>query len=143
MVLTTGTILGSTNKRIQIANENNELPQGTSTDALVLQGRYVQLLDDKNEQIYGTRGYVQSYDATFGHIYPAADSFSVDNIDTASRVAFYKYTNDPELILAGDRVRAASEKNVTGLFDRYPSYSVDSWCADKSKIDAPAEGSNT
>ena len=136
MTLTTGTILGSTNKRIQIANDEFELPNGTPTEALVLQGRYVQLLTSGDVPSFSTRGYVQSYDTTFGHVYPKADSFGIENINLADKVAFYKNTNDPEYILATDKVVAASNEgeNVRGLFDGVTTDPVDSFCLNQNDI---------
>ena len=112
MVLNSGTVLGSNAKRLQISDTQGErlLPGEGSTDPLVLQGRYVQLLHDDDD--IGTRAYIQTYDSSYGHVYPLDGSFTEDMIASANRVRFYKYTNNTDSILPGDIVKCASTTNV-------------------------------
>ena len=126
MVLNRGTILGSTKDRIQIASKNGKyLPGDDSTDPIVLQGKYVQLLNYNGANV-GPRGYVQTYDASYGHVYPIAGSFTDDQIGTSDSsqyscayyAQFYKYSNDPAAVTANDTVKVATTSNVTlsGLY---------------------------
>ena len=117
-----GTILGSTNKRIQIANKPSDepcdsnilLPSGNILEPLVLQEKWVQLLDDNNNQL-GQRQFVQSYDATMGHVYPISDGFTLDEITNpnATKVCFYKHSNRIEDILAKDIVDVATTSSLS------------------------------
>ncbi len=119
-VLNRGTILGSTNKRIQIADalDDGQIPMGDSVSPLVLQGRYVQLLDPNGRQI-ADRSYVRSYDATYGHVYPMADAFQLNWIDQAEKVSFYKHSNNEEQVLANERVRLATTQNINLYQESY------------------------
>jgi len=115
IVLNSGKILGSTNKRIQIASSRDDdgiLPIGTVNSPLVLQGTYVQLLDSNRKQL-GNRAYVQNYDSSFGHIYPIANSFVKENIEAADQVCFYKHSNNAEEVLAKERVICATTEDIS------------------------------
>ena len=117
-VLNSGKILGSTNKRIQIASSTDDdgiLPIGTINSPLVLQGTYIQLLDS-NRNPLSNRAYVQNYDASFGHVYPIANSFSKEDIEYADQVCFYKHSNNAEEVLAKERVTCATTENIA-LYD--------------------------
>lgn len=104
-LLTSGTILGSTEDRIQ----------GLISDKIYAK-QWLQLLrkdGDKWGQV-GTRTYIESYSQSLGHIYPiSGDSRGFDNSDLyetkkiivggvekeigpATHFAVYKYSNDPE-----------------------------------------------
>lgn len=105
-LLTSGTILGSTEDRIQ----------GPISDKIYAK-QWLQLLrkdeNDKWGQV-GTRTYIESYSQSLGHIYPiSGDSRGFDNSDLyetkkiivggvekeigpATHFAVYKYSNDPE-----------------------------------------------
>ena len=92
-LLTSGTILGSTEDRIQ----------GPRSDKIYAK-QWLQLLrkdGDKWGQV-GTRTYIESYSQSLGHIYPiSGDSrgFSNDDlygVNPATHFAVYKYSNDPE-----------------------------------------------
>lgn len=111
MTLMSGTILGSTPERVQIglqANPNEidymstRLPKGTEANPLVLQGKYIQLLDENLTPIR-KRVYVKNYDSTLGHVYPLVDNASL-NINAATYCEFYKLSNNPDDILATDMV---------------------------------------
>lgn len=109
-VLNSGKILGSTNKRIQIASSLGDdaiLPIGTLNSPLVLQGTYAQLFDSNGNPL-ASRAYVQNYDTTFGHVYPINGGFSREIIDSAEKICFYKHSNNVEDVLAGERVVCAT-----------------------------------
>ena len=109
-VLNSGKILGSTNKRIQVAsslNDNAVLPLGSIDSPLVLQGSYAQLIDSNGNYI-SSRAYVQNYDTTYGHVYPITGSFSREDIDSAEKICFYKHSNNAEDVLAKERVTCAT-----------------------------------
>ena len=110
-ILSSGTILGSTDKRIQISNDlETELPQSSTNNTLVLQGKYVQLLQYNNSSYnqVGVRAYVQTYDSSYGHVYPKTGIFSQSDIESATHVVFYDRSNNPEDVLAGDKVACAT-----------------------------------
>ena len=113
-VLSSGKIMGSTNKRIQIASALDDsaiLPIGTLNSPLVLQGTYAQLLDSDKNPI-ASRAYVQSYDSSFGHVYPITDGFSKEDVAAAEKICFYKHSNNVEDILAKERVDCATTANL-------------------------------
>jgi hypothetical protein len=113
MKMASGTVLGSTNKRIQMARFSSEETVANIPDStVVLQGRYMQLYSssDTGAQL-GMRGYVESYDSTYGHAYPIVDwssKNSQDQIEKANYVSFYKYSNDPSAVLASEQVDYAT-----------------------------------
>lgn len=93
-LLTSGTILGSTEDRIQ----------GPISEKIYAK-QWLQLLrkNDKGDWLQvGTRTYIESYSQSLGHIYPiSGDSrgFSNDDlygVNPATHFAVYKYSNDPE-----------------------------------------------
>ncbi len=95
-VLTSGTILGSTEDRIQ----------GPISDKIYAK-QWLQLLKkDKNNNWaqVGVRTYIESYSQTLGCIYPiSGDSRGFSNNDLygdepATHFAVYKYSNDPDSI---------------------------------------------
>ena len=113
-LLTSGTILGSTEDRIQ----------GPISDKIYAK-QWLQLLrKDKNDKWgqVGTRTYIESYSQSLGHIYPiSGDSRGFDNSDLyetkkiivggvekevgpATHFAVYKYSNDPEHITSQNSV---------------------------------------
>ena len=105
MVVTSGTILGSTTERIQIADNNGENPQlpGINNGTLVLQGKYMAFGNDSD--YYSTdRAYVQSYDSTYGHAYPISGSVASGLISSSSKVRFYKHSLNPEDIYENEIV---------------------------------------
>lgn len=121
MVLNSGEILGSTPNRIQIASADDDtavIPGEGQSSPIVLQGRYIQLLDDSSNQL-GGRAYVETYDATYGHVYPIAGSFTNDLIaygGLATKCRFYKYTNDPDSVLPTDgKVKVATNGPISSL----------------------------
>lgn len=100
-LLTSGTILGSTEDRIQ----------GPISDKIYAK-QWLQLLrkdGDKWGQV-GTRTYIESYSQSLGHIYPISGGsrgFSNDDlygINPATHFAVYKYSNDPEHVTSQNSV---------------------------------------
>jgi hypothetical protein len=113
-VLTSGTILGSTEDRIQ----------GPISDKIYAK-QWLQLLrkGSNNEWLQvGTRTYIESYSQSLGHIYPiSGDSRGFSNSDLydtktvivndeektippATHFAVYKYSNDPNSITSQNSV---------------------------------------
>lgn len=114
MKLSTGKILGSTPERIQIsALDRDLLPTNQEGNFVILQTRYLQLLDDNNNFV-GSRTYVNSYDSSYGHVYPKAGSLDVTVVtsDKVTRCQFFKHSNNPNEIEAGDIVQCATTMNI-------------------------------
>ena len=143
-LLTSGTILGSTEDRIQ----------GPISDKIYAK-QWLQLLrkdGDKWGQV-GTRTYIESYSQSLGHIYPiSGGSRGFDNSDLyetkkiivggvekeigpATHFAVYKYSNDPEHMTSQNSVDQSinfvlTESGATYTQGNY-SYEVEG----KTKID--------
>lgn len=143
-LLTSGTILGSTEDRIQ----------GPISDKIYAK-QWLQLLrkDGKKWGQVGTRTYIESYSQSLGHIYPiSGDSRGFDNSDLyetkkiivggvekeigpATHFAVYKYSNDPEHMTSQNSVDQSinfvlTESGATYTQGNY-SYEVEG----KTKID--------
>ena len=132
MTVGAGTILGSNSSRIQIARQQAFLSGGSTpipnsnaiipkakNGTLILQGRYADLSYYSNNIFSGNRIYVQTYDATYGHVYPqdgALDSLGVNN---ATHVQFFKYTNNPDSIKSQDIVDFGVGYNITFSYYQY------------------------
>ena len=103
MVLQNATILGTTSSRLQIPK----------TEEIIL-NKYVELYNKAQEQaIAGSyRKSISSYDETYGHIYPEKDAFTPDLIENSDSCFVYKYSNNPDSILAADTVAVATTENV-------------------------------
>lgn len=140
MTLQTGTICGTTPKRLQLGDRlglDASVPAGSDADPLVIQGRYVQLYEGEvsNPKAHGTRAYVQSYDSSYGFAYPTTGSFTASDIEACNFVQVYKYSNDPDAILASDTVKYATSKtdpdlsgfleNTEGEKSTFDCYTVD------------------
>lgn len=102
-VLTSGTILGSTEDRIQ----------GPISDKIYAK-QWLQLLDSKGDQV-GTRTRIESYSQSVGHIYPVSgDSRGFTNSmlykdanspeSLATQFAVYKYSNNIDQITSQNKV---------------------------------------
>lgn len=114
MKLSTGKILGSTPERIQIsALDRDLLPTNQEGNFVILQTRYLQLLDDNNNFV-GSRTYVNSYDSSYGHVYPKAGSLdaTVVTSNKVTRCQFFKHSNNPNEIETGDIVQCATTGNI-------------------------------
>lgn len=143
-LLTSGTILGSTEDRIQ----------GPISDKIYAK-QWLQLLrkDGNKWGQVGTRTYIESYSQSLGHIYPiSGDSRGFDNSDLyetkkiivggvekeigpATHFAVYKYSNDPEHMTSQNSVDQSinfvlTESGATYTQGNY-SYEVEG----KTKID--------
>ncbi len=103
MVLQNATILGTTSSRLQIPK----------TEEIIL-NKYVELYNSNTKQaIAGSyRKSISSYDETYGHIYPEKDAFTPDLIENSDSCFIYKYSNNPDSILAADTVAVATRENV-------------------------------
>ena len=125
-LLTSGTILGSTEDRIQ----------GPISDKIYAK-QWLQLLrevkngDTSNWLQVGTRTYIQSYSQSLGHIYPiSGDSrgFSNDDLygkEPATHFAVYKYSNDPEHVTSQNSVDQSINFQLTGENVDTPGENVD------------------
>lgn len=140
-VLTSGTILGSTEDRIQ----------GPISDKIYAK-QWLQLgylyLDDKGNSKFkqvGIRTYIESYSQSLGCIYPiSGDSrgFSNDNLyptdgsQAATHFAVYKYSNDPNSITSQTAVDQSVNFALTeqGMTYQTKSYSYE--IVGRDKIDA-------
>lgn len=123
MVINSGNILGSNSSRIQIAsgsafsgnipNPNSIIP-GLKEGVLVLQSKYMAMgfLSSPSVKITGNRVYVQTYDATYGHVYPMSGNITSNMVNNCNYVQFYKYSNNPDEILNTDIVQYGTGDNV-------------------------------
>ena len=131
-LLTSGTILGSTEDRIQ----------GPISDKIYAK-QWLQLLrkdGDKWGQV-GTRTYIESYSQSLGHIYPiSGDSrgFSNDDLDgvnSATHFAVYKYSNDPEHMTSQNSVDQSINFPLKGNGASYTSNNYSYEVIGKTDID--------
>lgn len=122
-VVNAGTVLGSTPERIQIASadpmnledsefDSIELPSGDGVD-IILQGKYIGIGVDIDSIWDGSRVYVQTYDATYGHVYPEREQLDSTMISQANTCQFFKHSNNPDNILDGDIVDIGIGYNIT------------------------------
>ena len=132
-LLTSGTILGSTEDRIQ----------GPISDKIYAK-QWLQLLrkdGDKWGQV-GTRTYIESYSQSLGHIYPiSGDSrgFSNDNlygVNPATHFAVYKYSNNPEHMTSQTSVDQSVNFALTGQGMTYQTGGYSYEIVGRDKIDA-------
>lgn len=130
MKLTSGTILGSTSKRIQISDiEETEIPAGTKDNSVILQTRFMRIggnIKNNGRVDGGDSIYVQSYDATYGHVYPRSGDLESGIIDCNEDqyAQFYKHSNDPTDILNTDIVDFGYDKIVDQDSDQIISIGV-------------------
>lgn len=87
MSIATGKVLGTTVDRIQ-----GPLSEKIYADY------YIQLLDDEGENV-GSRALIDSYDYSFGYIYPVEGSFTQEEIDAATQFQIFKYGNNYQDII--------------------------------------------
>lgn len=132
-LLTSGTILGSTEDRIQ----------GPISDKIYAK-QWLQLLrkdGDKWGQV-GTRTYIESYSQSLGHIYPISGGsrgFSNDDlygVNPATHFAVYKYSNDPEHMTSQTSVDQSVNFALTGQGMTYQTGSYSYEIVGRDKIDA-------
>lgn len=126
-----GTVLGSNSTRVQIAsaqafvgtsglpNPDAELP-ALKTGSIILQGTYMDMALVTGVSSYGifggTRVYVQTYDSTYGHVYPISGSLDNTKVNTTNRVQFFKNSNDPEVVL-NDKIKWGCAVNIPFHYD--------------------------
>lgn len=151
-LLTSGTILGSTEDRIQ----------GPISDKIYAK-QWLQLLRKTYEQTWelkdwgttgpangkhvwtyqnvGTRTYIESYSQSLGHIYPiSGDSrgFSNDDlygVNPATHFAVYKYSNDPEHMTSQKSVDQSINFELTASGASYTSENYSYEVTGKDDID--------
>jgi len=110
MTVASGTILGSTSSRIQIASttpfgETAPILPGLKQGVLVLQGKYMALgSGTSNTVLSNNRFYVKSYDSSYGHVYTLDGALDVGSIAQYKKAQFFKYSNNPDSILETDKV---------------------------------------
>lgn len=114
MTLASGTVLGSNEKRIQIAYEDpyNGLGQENANcvlpsqqeGTLILQGKWMSFGTEPSSYFRGTRSNIRSYDSSYGHVYPISESVDFSQVTENSYVQFYKRSNDPNMILDTDGI---------------------------------------
>ena len=136
MVVNSGSILGSNSSRIQIASEvpfKNGIPNpdailpGLKTGVLVLQGRYMDMSysSGAGSNIFsGNRVYVQTYDSTYGHVYPISGTLDSQAVSSATHVQFFKYSNNAADIKAADTVEYGISTEIDIAFRSSDSLSV-------------------
>lgn len=86
MTVVSGTIIGSTKDRIQ-----SKLSEEIYADY------FIQLYDDKKTTV-GERVLIESYDHTYGYLYPQKGEFTDEQIGNASYFQIFKNTNNVEYI---------------------------------------------
>ena len=120
IILQEGTVLGSKPSRIQLAFKDNDqvqdeiLPRNKDDSEVLLYGTFMQLLD-KNKNEKTNRVYVNSYDSTYGHVYPLESDANSLSLNGVERAKFYKHSNNLEYITAGDIVTVAATKTDGNL----------------------------
>ena len=123
MIASSGTILGSNSSRIQIAsddaftvsgdvNTNAVLPE-LNRGVLVLQGKYMGFGNSTAPGIFNEkRIYVQTYDSSYGHVYPIEGDLEAGKVNYYDSVQFFKYSNDSDSIKETDTVMYGCGYNV-------------------------------
>ena len=118
MITSSGTILGSNSSRIQIASDepfttSTPVLPGLNQGTLVLQGKYMGFGTSSTHGIFNEkRIYVQTYDASYGHVYPIEGDLDAGKVNYYNRVQFFKMTNDPDAIKETDTVKYGFGYNI-------------------------------
>lgn len=113
MILSEGTVLGTKPGRLQIAYSDNGtvegeiLPQNKDGSGVILYHKWAQLLTENGADA-SNRFYVNSYDETYGHVYPLESDANTLSLNGVSKIQFFPHSNDPTSITANDRVDVAS-----------------------------------
>lgn len=125
IIVTTGTICGSTGSRIQIASDypfdsngninTSAIVPSKKDGTLVLQGTYAAVSDSSEDSSFNGNHsiYVETYDSSYGHVYPMSGDITDDEIDAANYIRFYKHSTDPEQILDSDIVSWGTSEEVS------------------------------
>lgn len=94
MTITQGKVLGSTKNRIQSYLSEN-----------IYKDYFIQLDSNVSKRVL-----INSYDHTYGYLYPQENKFTDEEVDAASYFEIYKFSNDPDVIAAGSQVAYAIDK---------------------------------
>ncbi len=123
MLITSGKIIGSTPNRLQgILSEK------------IFKNYFVQLYDENKKEI-SSRVLINSYDHTYGYIYPQENVFTTEDIANAKYFKIFKNTNNIEYINANRIVDCATSPNTPMGDVLYKSrVNSASWAPDKSGV---------
>ena len=100
MTVVSGTIIGSTKDRIQ-----SKLSEEIYAD-------YFIQLYDKDKKTVGERVLIESYDHTYGYLYPQKGEFTDEQIGSASYFQIFKNTNNIEYIKTNRIVDNITSKSM-------------------------------
>lgn len=145
MILTKGTVMGSTNERIQSKNSYNILQdyyvQPVHIDNLVDQMTDnwkiygYQSTDKLSDYVHpiGNRARIKNYDSGFGYIIPqtGTEGLSSDVIDAqksltnsgANGFQVFKHSNKPEILTTADKVQGVISTTIDH-WDWYPNFNT-------------------
>ena len=124
VIVTTGTVCGSTGSRIQIASDTPFDTKGSVNSSailpnkkdgtLVLQGTYAAVSSSSGDASFNGKHsvYIETYDSSYGHAYPLSGDITDAEIESADYIRFYKHSTDPEQILDSDIVSWGVKTNV-------------------------------
>ena len=103
MTVVSGTIIGSTKDRIQ-----SKLSEEIYADY------FIQLYKDDQKTTVGERVLIESYDHTYGYLYPQKGEFTDEQIGNASYFQIFKNTNNVEYIKTNRIVNEITDRNMIG-----------------------------
>ena len=103
MTVVSGTIIGSTKDRIQ-----SKLSEEIYADY------FIQLYKDDKKTTVGERVLIESYDHTYGYLYPQKGEFTDEQIGNASYFQIFKNTNNVEYIKTNRIVNEITDHNMIG-----------------------------
>ena len=103
MTVVSGTIIGSTKDRIQ-----SKLSEEIYADY------FIQLYKDDKKTTVGERVLIESYDHTYGYLYPQKGEFTDEQIGNASYFQIFKNTNNVEYIKTNRIVNEITDRNMIG-----------------------------
>lgn len=101
MTVVSGTIIGSTKDRIQ-----SKLSEEIYADY------FIQLYKDDKKTAVGERVLIESYDHTYGYLYPQKGEFTDEQIGNASYFQIFKNTNNVEYIKTNRIVDNITSKSM-------------------------------
>lgn len=99
MTIAQGKVLGSTRNRIQSYLSEN-----------IYKDYFVQLSSNTSKRVL-----INSYDHTYGYLYPQENKFTDEEVEAASFFEIYKFSNDPDVIAAGSQVAYATDKSMNDV----------------------------
>lgn len=103
MTVVSGTIIGSTKDRIQ-----SKLSEEIYADY------FIQLYKNDKKTTVGERVLIESYDHTYGYLYPQKGEFADEQISQASYFQIFKNTNNVEYIKTNRIVNEITDRNMIG-----------------------------